>query len=120
MQLVVPSAVKNAVSAATITFAASDYNGDSYTVSPGDFVKAMTGATVVPFRCYLTYSGSSTSRGTADSEALPAKITVRLIGSDGHATGIDSTDNGKWIMDHEAGAEWYSLDGRRLSGKPSA
>ncbi len=34
------------------------------------------------------------------------------------ATGIHSIDNGQLIMDNEAGA-WYSLDGRRLSGKPT-
>lgn len=28
-------------------------------VNPGDFVKAGSGAYVPPFRCYLTYSGSS-------------------------------------------------------------
>ena len=34
------------------------------------------------------------------------------------ATGIHSIDNGQLIMDNEADA-WYSLDGRRLSGKPT-
>ena len=34
------------------------------------------------------------------------------------ATGIHSMDNEQLIMDNEAGA-WYSLDGRRLSGKPT-
>ena len=38
---------------------------------------------------------------------------------DGATTGVALIDNGKWIMDNEAGA-WYTLDGRRLSGKPTA
>ena len=37
---------------------------------------------------------------------------------DDEATGVVPIDNGQWIMDNEADA-WYSLDGRRLSGKPT-
>ena len=35
------------------------------------------------------------------------------------ATGVALMDNGKWIMDNEADP-WYDLNGRRLSGKPTA
>jgi len=34
------------------------------------------------------------------------------------ATGIRSIDNGQWIIENSDGA-WYSLDGRKLSGKPT-
>ncbi len=100
-------------------FAASNYDGVSYTVSPGDFVKAMTGATIAPFRCYLTYSNGSSTRGTSGSEALPSKIAVRLIGAVGGTTGIGE----KVIVNSEklAAAEgWYDLSGRRLAGQPTA
>ena len=39
---------------------------------------------------------------------------------DNDATAIESIDNGQLIMDNEATAQWYSFDGRRLSGKPTA
>ena len=37
-------------------FAAQSYNPGSYTVNPGDFVKAMAGASIAPFRAYLKYT----------------------------------------------------------------
>ena len=36
---------------------------------------------------------------------------------DENTTGIDSIDNGSWTMDSSDSA-WFSLDGRKLSGKP--
>ena len=46
------------------------------------------------------------------------RAIVLNFDDDGEATGIAPMDNGKWIMDNEAGA-WYTLDGRRLNGKPT-
>ena len=57
--------------------------------------------------------------------ANPSSPTARVqsyvidFGNDENATGIVSIENGKWKMENEADA-WFSLDGRRLSGRPSA
>jgi hypothetical protein len=51
-----------------------------------------------------------------ETESMP--IILASIGGDSETTGIVSMDNGQWIMDNEAGAQWYSLDGRRIS-KPT-
>ncbi len=55
----------------------------------------------------------------AADEPLPETIKVRLISANGEVTGIGSmsTKTGEVTMDSEA---WYSLDGRRIEGKPSA
>ena len=100
-------------------FAGAAYDGDSYSVSPGDFVKAEAGAYVSPFRCYLTYTAPSTARGmTRGTDIdLPSRIIVRLVGSNGQTTAIGSMDTrtGEVVF----GDAWYTLDGRRLQGQPT-
>ena len=46
-------------------------------------------------------------------------MTVRLIGADGQTTAIGTLDTrtGEATFDTDA---WYTLDGRRLSGQPTA
>ncbi len=54
--------------------------------------------------------------------ALPSGSPARLRlpdSDDGVVTGIVDIEHGTWNIEHSAGA-WYSLDGRRLNGKPSA
>ena len=55
---------------------------------------------------------------TAATDDLPASITVRLVSRNGETTAIGTLDTktGKMTFDSEA---WYTLDGVRLSGKPS-
>ena len=49
----------------------------------------------------------------------PAGVRAfRLSFGEDDATGIVPIDNGKLIIDNEAGA-WYTLDGRKLDGKPT-
>lgn len=98
-------------------FAAGNYDGGSYTVSPGDFVKAMDGATIAPFRCYLTYSDGSSTRGTTGSEALPSTIAVRLVGANGNTTEMD---NVHFSIFNSQSDFVYDLSGRRLNGQPTA
>jgi hypothetical protein len=52
------------------------------------------------------------------AEQLPETIKVRLISANGevNAIGTISTRTGEVTMDNDA---WYSLDGRRIVGKPS-
>jgi hypothetical protein len=101
-------------------FAAQSHNGGSYTVNPGDFVKAMAGASIAPFRAYLKYTApvSNAPRRGAAEETLPSRMTVRLVNADGDVTAIGTIDTktGEIRFDSEA---WYTLDGRRLNGKPS-
>lgn len=98
-------------------FAAKDYGTE---VNAGDFVKATSGAGISPFRAYLKYTAPSSSarsvtRGEADE--LPARITVRLIGANGDTTAIGTMDTRTGEISFDG---WYTLDGTRLSGKPSA
>ncbi len=88
-------------------------------VQAGEFVHAIDGAGVPPFRCYLTYNNNGGQFvGTRSGDEAPSRIIVRLIGGDGETTKIMSIDNGEWTIDNWAG-EWYSLDGRKLQGKPT-
>ena len=100
-------------------FAAQSYNGSDYTVNPGDFVKAMAGASIAPFRAFLKFTPvSGAPRRGAAEEALPSRMSVRLVNADGDVTAIGTIDTktGEIRFDSEA---WYTLDGRRLNGKPS-
>ena len=100
-------------------FAAQSYDGSGYTVSPGDFVKAMAGATIAPFRAYLKYTAPSSARCvTRGTDDLPATMSVRLVSASGAPTAIGTLDTrtGEITFSDDA---WYSLDGRRLSSKPA-
>jgi hypothetical protein len=55
-------------------------------------------------KAFLKVDGAANARG------------LHMVFDD--ATGIRSIDNGQLTIDNLAGA-WYSLDGRRLSGKPT-
>ena len=60
---------------------------------------------------------------TRGEAGLPDVIDIVWLSAGGETTGISDAshlmDNGEWIMDNKAGAGWYSLDGRRLSGMPA-
>lgn len=95
-------------------------DNDGQTV--GQFVKARRRTVLRPFSCYLEYSGgsltgtASAARGKAQ-EPLPDAIDIVWLtaGDVGSATGI------KEVKSEKSGVEgWFSLDGRRLSGKPTA
>ena len=97
-------------------------------INVGDFVKVKSGAKIRPMNCYLVWNSNpngSKTRGASDEE-LPQSITVRLVSSvgpgnqgnddNGQTTDIGtmSMDNGQWTIDN-----WYTLDGVKLSGKPT-
>lgn len=93
-------------------------------ISQGQFVKVGAYVRIKPMRCYLKYkSGSANYAGArgmnrAADEELPETIKVRLIGADGEVTAIGSlqTKTGEVTFDKDA---WYTLDGRRIEGKPT-
>ena len=94
-------------------------DNDGQTV--GQFVKARRRTVLRPFSCYLEYSGgsltgtASATRGEAQ-EPLPEVIDIVWLaaGDTGTATGIKEVKSEKYGVEG-----WFSLDGRRLSGKPS-
>ena len=97
----------------------------SEAVEAGQFVRFTTGAFIKPMRCYLSYVGTEApaparglTRSAAATDDLPQSITVRLVSRSGETTAIGTLDTktGKLSFDSEA---WYTLDGVRLSGKPS-
>ena len=93
-------------------------------VVAGQFVRFTTGAFIKPMRCYLSYVGTEAPAParrmtrSASGDDLPATITVRLVSRNGDVDAIGEIDTktGKMTFDSEA---WYTLDGVRLSGKPS-
>jgi len=99
--------------------------GGAATVEAGQFVRFTTNAFIKPMRCYLTYVGTEApaparglTRSAAATDDLPQSITVRLVSRSGETTAIGEIDTktGELSFDSEA---WYTLDGVRLSGKPS-
>ena len=101
------------------------YN-NTITVEAGEFVRAKNGAKIRPTSCYLMWTGyepdyapaRGLTRGAAADEEMPQRITVKLVSASGETTAIGEIDTttGEVSFDSEA---WYTLDGIRLSGKPS-
>ena len=106
-------------------FAGARKEVDGKLVEAGEFVRAKVGAKIRPTSCYLMWAGSEPSnaraltRSAAATEELPQSITVKLISASGETTAIGTLDTktGEVTFDSEA---WYTLDGVRLSGKPSS
>ena len=107
----------------TYGFSAQDADG----ISQGEFVKVGAYVRVKPMRSYLMYKNgtedyhsvrSFSGAPSTVSEPLPERIKVRFIDANGEVTGIGmlETQTGEVSFDPEA---WYTLDGKRLSGKPT-
>ena len=100
-------------------FAAQSYDGSSYNVSPGDFVKAAAGASIAPFRAFLQFTagGSSAPRRGA-AENLPSRMTVRLVNADGETTTLSEELRVK-SEGFATATAWFTLDGRKLDKHPT-
>ena len=108
------------------SYVAPDNNNDGnpdYTVSPGDFVKAGAGASIAPFRAFLQYNttgggNNAPLRGVAENDALPSKLSVRLVDAAGITTEVRTinTNTGEISFD----GDWYDIGGHRLNSAPSA
>lgn len=93
-------------------------------VEAGQFVRFTTGAFIKPMRCYLSYVGTEApapAKGltrAAATDDLPQSVTVRLVSRNSETTAIGTLDmeTGELSFDSES---WYTLDGVRLSSKPS-
>ena len=107
-------------------FAGASKKVDGKLVEAGEFVRAKIGAKIRSTSCYLKWVEPQTdyapargmTRGAAADEELPQRITVKLVSANGETTAIGTLDTktGEVSFDSEA---WYTLDGVRLSGKPS-
>jgi hypothetical protein len=102
-------------------FASKDKTVGGVNVKAGEFVKATTGASVPPMRCYLKYNNddefTAEARGmTRGDEELPQTITVRFVSANGEVTGMATmnTLTGEITTDG-----WYTLSGIKLDGKPT-
>ncbi|MBR4730550.1 MAG: leucine-rich repeat protein [Prevotella sp.] len=93
-------------------FAANDTGTDHV----GDFVKVDNNVWINPMRAYLkrTASSARAMKSGAQTQQLPDKMRVVIVKASGETTEIGTLDTrtGEISLD-----EWYSLDGRRLSGK---
>jgi hypothetical protein len=99
----------------TYGFSAQNQDG----ISQGQFVKVGDYVRIKPMRCYLENESFAGARGSnRAAEQLPETIKVRLVSANGEVTAIGtiSTKTGEGTIDNGA---WYSLDGRRIEGKPS-
>lgn len=107
----------DALPAGLYGFVAKD---DNY--SQGEFVKAYKDTFIRPFRAYLLYTGSGDLSGTEtaarrkSAAPLPDVIDIVWKSASGATTGITTTNFTNYTNAADA---WYSLDGRRLSGKPT-
>ena len=110
-------------------FAGSTKEVDEQIVVAGDFVRAKVGAKIRPTSCYLMWTGyepeTTDSNGAkaavasgsmATMQELPQTITVRLVDANGETTGIGEIDTKTGDVTFDG---WYTIDGVRLSGKPS-
>ena len=110
----------DAVTANIYGFMMQDNDGQQV----GQFVKARRKTILRPFSCYLEYTGTGDLTGTqnaaarrttrAEDDTLPDVIDIVWVSTPGSTTSIHATDA---VTTQRDG--WYSLDGRRLSGKPS-
>ena len=105
-------------------FAGATKEVDGQIVVAGDFVRVKSGAKIRPTSCYLKWVEPQTdnaparalTRSAAATEELPQRITVKLVSASGETTSIGemNTTTGDVTFDG-----WYTIDGVRLSGKPS-
>jgi hypothetical protein len=84
-------------------------NGNVYSATGGEFVKAGADDSVKPFYAFLKYTGVNTT--------VPERIKVTLKTSEGTETAVGTvnTKTGEITID-----EWYGMDGRKLDAAPSA
>ena len=106
-------------------FAGNTKEVDGKLVEAGEFVRAKVGAKIRPTSCYLKWVEPQDSnapargmtRGAAADEELPQRITVKLVSASGDLNAIGEIDTTTGEVSFEG---WYTLDGVRLDGKPSA
>ena len=110
-------------------FAGTTKEVDEQIVVAGDFVRVKSGAKIRPTSCYLEWvkpedseqepnsaSARRMTRSASNEVELPQRITVKLVGANGEVTSIGEIDTKTGDVTFDG---WYTIDGVRLSGKPS-
>ena len=98
---------------------------DGKTIKAGKFFQVSGGANsyIMPFRAYMKYTSGGASAPKHAANNLPQQMKVRLVGTDGTTTGITEVLTHEGMSEaHHKGVKddsFYTLDGRKLSGKPA-
>ena len=98
--------------------ASSDFVPTSGSATIGDFVRFNSGATPA-FRAYMYYGasdpkGAPAYSGRRKTKTLPDSMKVILVGQNGETTNIGT------ISVVSESNDWFTIDGRKLNGKPDA
>ena len=105
-------------------FALENKTVGTKTYEVGQFVKLGDGAHSRAFRAYLLYEGTwdgtqpTSSAPRRSNSSLPNVIEIVWKDADGNVTGISALDTRSGEMT-DYGTDWYTVDGRKLNGKPT-
>ncbi len=69
-------------------------------------------------RAFFQLNNGLTAGEPDSSQQTCIRAFVLNFGENSETTGIIQIENGKWKFDNETDA-WYSIDGRKLNGKPT-
>ena len=99
-------------------FAAEDKTVDGTNYEIGQFVRVGAGASIASMRAYMKYTSTTNApahqaSGENTTNELPK--TMRVVIGSGNVTAIDTLDMNVGDSD-----DWYSINGQKLSGKPTA
>ena len=91
----------------------------SHDIEAGNFIRIAGGPNsyALPFRAYLKYEPVVQNAPRRTASELPATMKVRLVSNIGGTTAVTEMRN-KELGKRNDG--WFTLDGRKLDGKPSA
>jgi len=81
----------------------------------GEFVKVTDNVWINPMRAYLKRTPSAARWRTRGDDSLPEKMKVVIRSASGETTSLTPNPSPKG----EGSEYWYSIDGRKLSGKPT-
>lgn len=100
-------------------FAAQAATSGSQHIEAGNFIRIAGGSNsyALPFRAYLKYEPAPQNAPRRTASELPATMKVRLVSNIGGTTAVTEMRN-KELGKRNDG--WFTLDGRKLDGKPSA
>ena len=99
--------------------ATSTAESGSHNIQAGNFIRIAGGPNsyALPFRAYLKYEPAPQNAPRRTASELPATMTVRLVSNIGGTTAVTEMRNKELGKINDG---WFTLDGRKLDGKPSA
>ena len=99
--------------------ATSTAESGSHDIEAGNFIRIAGGPNsyALPFRAYLKYEPVVQNAPRRTASELPATMKVRLVNNNGGTTSLSEELR---VKSEECNAtDWYTLDGRKLDGKPT-